>query len=133
MRVDELFEGVMSLSEVDLLWREVRALPRATASIHMGEGTVTVRFEIDGEKGWLKLKADPKKFRDAVEQNQRRAIAAARTQLGGRAPKDWTVVKNTLANGVSNRALNILTSPEFYELVGASFGRINYGFQPAQS
>ncbi len=111
-----------AMADVAALIERVRVLETGTASF-MADKTI-VHFTLDGEKGWLRLKAD-----EGVEANGRRAIAAARTQLGGRRPRDLEEVKAVLGRHLGKRALIILLNPEAYTVVGAHWRDIAYGAQ----
>lgn len=122
MRLCEFFNLSESHSDVGALVDQVRGLSRATASF-MADKTI-IHFEIGGQKGWLRLKAD-----QGVDANESRARAAARTQLGGARPKDTAEVRRVLTRGIGHRALKILLSPEAYTVIGARWGDIAYGAQ----
>lgn len=125
MQLQEFYRT--SHSDIDAVYQQVRKLGHATASMHLGQATVTLRFTIDGQPGWIMMRAKPDGLRDREEVNQRRAIAAARTQQRGKPPMVWRDVQDILGNHIGPRAIGILTNPEHYDVIGLAFQEIRYG------
>ena len=115
MRYSEIInERILSLSELDELLQEVRLLHNVRCSIDKDDQKkkqVWINFELYGTKGFLVFEArNPQKYNSHL-------WAAARSELGGKEPTNWTTALTTLNGNIRSNAIKILTNPENWKVV----------------
>lgn len=98
----------------------------ADASFDLQACTVTLRFELHGERGWVTL--TPRDRSMAATIIQRKLRAAATSEMKGARPRN---LKDALAaiRKVHPNAIRILTNTDELELVGAEWDDLSFGVE----
>ena len=116
MRYSEIINE-QSLSPDELL-QKVRLLSNAKCSVDKDDQKkkqVWISFEFQGTKGFLLLEAkNPQKYNSYL-------WAAARSELGGREPTNWTTALNTIKGNIRANAIKILTNPENWQVTNHKY------------
>jgi hypothetical protein len=118
-----------SLSDIDMVLRGVRELKSVTATFNTEAGTAVIRFYLDGNEGWMRVRAKPHGLKTAAEAMASRIRACATSQNRGRRPASMQDAIRSLRGNLGPNCIKMLVMNPEMDLVELKWDTVEYGIR----
>lgn len=133
MRASDIMTPRTSMSDIDMVVQAARDLKSATATFDPAKGRASIRFNLDGQDGWMMVQARPKGMKSAQEVMHSRIRACATSQSRGRSPVSLEAAITVLKRGpLGPNAIRMLVGHPDMEIIALKWDTIVFGLGSSQ-